>query len=58
MLTCKEASRRLSEAQDAPLPAAERLALEAHLRICAACQRAQAQFDTLRRVMRQYRDKR
>ena len=56
-LTCKEATRRLSDAQDGELTPTERLALEAHVKICVACQRAQAQFGFLRDAMRHYRDR-
>jgi hypothetical protein len=57
MMTCREASRLLSEAEDREIPAAER-AVEAHVAICKACQRLRLQFSDLRSIMRRYRDDR
>ena len=54
MLTCKEASRLISEQLDRDLPIADRAALRVHLAICAACTRLTRQFDFLRRAARQY----
>jgi hypothetical protein len=54
MLTCKEASRLISERLDRDLPIAERAALRVHLAICAACTQMTRQFEFLRRAARAY----
>lgn len=51
-LTCKEASRLLSDAQDSDLPARDRAYLRLHLVICEACRNAQTQIGFLRQAMR------
>ncbi|MBU2754655.1 zf-HC2 domain-containing protein [Acidithiobacillus sp. CV18-2] len=43
MLTCKEASRSISKAQDNPLSWRERLALGMHLLFCASCRQYERQ---------------
>jgi hypothetical protein len=55
-LTCKEASRLLSQAQDRKLTLAQRATLRLHLSACEACARFQAQLNTLRVAMRKYRE--
>ena len=55
-LTCKEASRLISEGLDRDLPATQRTALRMHITICKACQRISAQFDFLRRAVGGYPD--
>jgi len=45
-------SRLLSDAQDRPLPAADRARLRLHLVMCHACRDVEAQFDFIRRAMR------
>lgn len=52
MLSCKQATRLLSERQDRPLALGERLALRVHLVICDGCSAVNRQFDLLRRAMR------
>ena len=54
MLTCKEVSVLLSQAQDRDLGAFERIALEAHLKLCEGCQHFQTQLDFLRRAIRRH----
>lgn len=49
-LTCREAVRLLLEDEDHELPAAERLALQVHVKICFACQRFVAQLNFMRRA--------
>jgi hypothetical protein len=49
-LTCREAVRLLLEDEDHELPVAERLALQAHVKICFACQRFVAQLNFMRRA--------
>lgn len=54
MLTCREATRLMSDAQDRPLAAGERLQLLAHLAACRGCRRYREQLDWLRRAVRGY----
>jgi hypothetical protein len=54
LLSCKEASRLISEELDRDLGVAERAALRVHLAICVACTRMSGQFEFLRRAVRQY----
>jgi len=53
-LSCREASRLLSEAMDRDLKLSERVALRYHLVICTACTRFNAQVQFLRRAMKAY----
>jgi hypothetical protein len=52
MLTCKEASRLVSESYDRRLRLTERLGLRVHLLICEACAHFAAQARFLRRASR------
>ena len=54
MLTCREASRFISEGLDRDLGVAERACLRVHLAICAACTRMTRQFEFLRSAARAY----
>ena len=54
-LTCREAVRLLLEDEDHELPAAERLALQVHVKICFACQRFVAQLNFMRRTASAWR---
>jgi hypothetical protein len=54
MITCKEASRLMSEGLDRELGVGDRARLRVHLAICAACTRVRRQFDFLRRAARAY----
>ncbi len=57
MITCKEASRLMSEGLDRELGVGDRARLRVHLAICAACTRVRRQFDFLRRAgSRPWRD--
>jgi hypothetical protein len=47
MLSCKEATRLTSEAQDRDLAMMETLGLELHLMICSGCRRYREQMDFL-----------
>jgi anti-sigma factor RsiW len=51
-LSCKEATRLMSQAEDRELSAAERAALKVHLGICKACRVAAEQMQHLRRALR------
>ena len=55
MLTCKEASRLISQQLDAALPLQSRILLRFHLFWCDACTHFQAHVAHLRRAMRRYR---
>jgi hypothetical protein len=55
-LSCQEASRLVSQAQDRPLTGGERWRLKAHLAACAACARYDQQLAFLRATMRRYRE--
>lgn len=52
MLSCREASRLLSQAQERRLGLGEHLALRLHLAICSACRNFSHQLDILRRACR------
>lgn len=54
MLSCKEATHLMSEAQDRELAAGERLQLRMHLLICRGCRGFRAQIDFLRGACRHY----
>jgi predicted anti-sigma-YlaC factor YlaD len=54
MLTCKDVSVLLSQAEDREIGAAERLRLEAHLRLCEACRHVQKQMAFLRHAVRRH----
>jgi anti-sigma factor RsiW len=55
-LSCKEASRLMSQAEDRELSQSERAALAAHLAICKACRAASDQMQQLRRALRRLFD--
>jgi hypothetical protein len=54
IIKCKDASRLVSQQQDAQLTYWQRLALRLHLSVCAACTRFQQQVRFLRTAMRKY----
>ena len=55
MISCKEASRLLSQQQDRPLGWLEGLKLRAHLALCDVCTRFSAQLRVMRQAMQRYR---
>ena len=55
-LTCKEASRLLSQSMDGKLTVAQRSAVRLHLSVCEVCTRFGAQLNALRSAMRKYRE--
>ena len=55
-LSCKEASRLMSQGEDRELSQSERAALTAHLAICKACRAASDQIQQLRRALRRLFD--
>ena len=52
MLSCKDATRMMSEAQDRKLGAGERLQLEMHLALCRGCRNFRQQMEFLRAACR------
>jgi len=54
MLTCKDASRLISDGMDRPLRLPQRLGLSLHLAICGACRRMRTQMHWLRAGARLY----
>lgn len=57
MLTCKESARLLSQAQERPLGAWERLHLRLHLAFCDGCTNFKKQLAILREAIRRLRDR-
>ncbi len=55
VVSCKEASRLLCEAEDRQLSVFERWKLRAHLRLCDMCTRFSKQIVFMRVAMRRYR---
>ena len=55
LLTCKEATRLISQRLDGPLPIDQRLLLRLHLIWCLACRRFEQQGALLRKAMQRYR---
>jgi hypothetical protein len=56
MLTCKEVSMLLSQAQDRPLGLRERLFLQLHLLACHGCSNFRRQLALMRTALRHCRD--
>ncbi|HPR07406.1 MAG TPA: zf-HC2 domain-containing protein [Denitromonas sp.] len=54
MLSCKEVSHLVSQAQDRKLGIAEKMQLELHLAMCKGCSNLRKQMDFLRDAMRRY----
>ena len=57
MLSCKEVSVLLSQAQERRLGWRERLALKLHLGLCDGCVHFSKQLDFIRATVRRYRDR-
>jgi hypothetical protein len=57
MLTCKEVSVLLSQAQDRRLGWREKLALVLHLKLCEGCANFRQQLDFIRAAARRYYDR-
>jgi len=57
MLTCKEATRLVSEGLDRRLGLAERLALRLHLLVCEGCARFRRQVAFMRRALTRLADR-
>lgn len=56
MLNCKDATHRMSEAEDRDLALAERLELSLHLALCRGCRNYQQHLHVLREACRGYRE--
>ncbi len=54
-LSCREATRLVSQMQDTPVPLLQRIKLRLHLAICDGCTRFDRQMRFLRAAMRTYR---
>jgi hypothetical protein len=54
MLSCKESTHLISEAQDRSLSFTERAALETHMLICVGCRRYREQMGVLRTLCREH----
>lgn len=52
IFSCRESTRLMSEAMDRELTVGEKVALGAHLAICAFCRRCEKEFALLRQVLR------
>ena len=55
-LSCKEASRLISQSMDLKLTLTQRAALRLHLSACEACTRFGAHLHNLRAAMKKYRE--
>ena len=55
-ISCKEASRLISQSQDRPLSLGEQVALRLHLAICRGCRAFSTQLAFLRRAVRRLAD--
>jgi len=56
MLSCKEVSVLLSQAQERRLGWRERLGLRLHLLLCDGCTNLRKQLDFIRVLIKRYRD--
>ena len=56
-LSCKEASRLVSQGLDARLPPGRRIAVRVHLAICTGCTNFSKQMAFLRRALRELAQK-
>jgi len=55
LVSCKEASRLLSQREERTLAPADRIKLRLHLAVCVACTRFARQLVVIRRAMARYR---
>lgn len=54
LISCKDASRLISQMEDGDLPFRQRAAVRVHLLFCEACTRFVQQLRFLRATMRRY----
>ncbi|MGR7921499.1 zf-HC2 domain-containing protein [Zobellella denitrificans] len=57
MLNCRQATQLMSESQDRPLTAGEKLALKLHTLMCKGCRNFEQQLPVIRRIARRYADR-
>lgn len=57
MLTCKDVTRKLSEAQERKLSFSERIHLQMHLAMCKGCRNFRGQMDFLRTACQRFIDR-
>ena len=55
IISCKEASRFVSQAQDARLSTFDRWKLRMHLKVCAKCMRFEEQLRFLRKALQRFK---
>jgi hypothetical protein len=55
LISCKDASRLLSQLQEGDIPPRDWARIRLHLLLCDACARFEKQLRFLRTAMRQYR---
>jgi hypothetical protein len=55
LISCKDASRLISQMQDGSIPFPQWLRIRLHLLWCEACARFERQMRALRRAMERYR---
>jgi hypothetical protein len=53
-LSCKEATRLMSEARERSLGPGERVALSLHLKVCAGCENFRRQLEFMSDAMRRF----
>ena len=54
IISCKDASRLVSQQQDGDVSSWQRLVLRLHLAVCDGCERLERQLRFLRTAMRKY----
>jgi hypothetical protein len=55
LLSCKDASRLLSQAEERPMTPWERMRVQWHLAVCRMCRAFEQQLAFMREAMRRYR---
>jgi len=55
LVSCKEASRLLSQAEERPMSAWQRVRVNWHLAVCGMCRAFERQLAFMREAMRRYR---
>jgi len=56
LISCKDASRLVSQMQERPLTAWQRIRLRWHLAVCRMCRTFENQMGFLRKAMERYRE--
>ena len=55
LLSCKDVSRLLSQAEERPMTAWERMRVKWHVSVCRMCRAFERQLGFMREAMRRYR---